>query len=129
MSLTWKDAAATIGVILSAGVVIALLSGVGESIDERWMYGSAILFAIAGITALLTGTASLMKRVWTSITTYTLASVVVLITAVNIFLNSQAWFIVLAVAIGLMWVEFVVVHLFSTKAASHYTPTSSGVAV
>lgn len=130
MSLTWKDAVATLGAVLVTGVVIALLSGVGGLIDERWIYASVIIFAIAGFTALITGTAYLMNRAWTSVTTYALAAVVVFITAANIFLNSQEWFIALAVVIGLMWLEFVLVHLFSAApTAHHHTPSSRGAAI
>lgn len=129
MSLTWKDAAATVGVVLAAGVVISLLSGMGEAVTERWMYGSVLLFVIASFTALLTGTAYLMERAWTSAVTYALAVAVVLITIVNLFLNSQAWFIALAVAIGLMWLEFILVHLFSQEPGVPQAPTSRGAAV
>jgi len=129
MSLTWKDAAVTVGAVLVALVAIGLVMGFGDTIDGRWMYGSALLFAITGFTALLTGTASLMERIWTSVTTYVLSLAVVTITAVNIFTNSETWFIILASAIGLLWLEFIGVHLFTNTPGMHHPTSHRGATI
>lgn len=124
MSLTWKDGTATVGFVVATVLTIAIMAGFGESIDARWAYGSALLFIILAFTAMLTGAASLMERAWTSTSTYILGGLAVLFTAVNIFLNSEILFGMLAVVITLLWVEFVSVDWFSSRPPTHHTPTS-----
>lgn len=124
MSLTWKDGIATIGFLFVAAITIAIMAGFGGSIDARWAYGSALLFIVLAFTAMLTGTASLMQRSWTSTSTYILAGLAVILTALNIFLNSEIWFAMLAVVITLLWAEFVSVDWFSSRPPTHHTPTT-----
>lgn len=113
MSLTWKDTVATVAAVIVVAFTVTLMLGAFEDIESRWALGTFAVFLVGGLTGLITGTTKMMRSAWSSIALYILSIAAVTIALVNAFLNSEAWFVAMAVTITLLWLEFVGIDLFS----------------
>lgn len=111
MSFSWKDTVATISMVLVILLATLLFIGAFDGIEARWALGTFALFLIGGATGLMTGTARMMERTWSSLSLYLLSVGALVITFVNAFLNSGAWFAAMVVAYALIWIEFVGIDL------------------
>lgn len=113
MSTVWKAVTATIGVIVVGVMTYAMMAGFASEVDARWALASFGVFIVAGITGLLTGTEPLMKHLWSRVVLYILSAALLVITVTNVFLNSQEWFVALAITVALLWLEFTSVDLLT----------------
>ena len=121
MSTGWKAVTASIGLIVVGAMTWAMMAGFAADYDSRWAVASLVVFVVAGITGLITGTQPLMKRAWSRVTLYILFAALLVITATNAFLNSEAWFVALGINVALIWLEFVGLDLFASEGSSHGT--------
>lgn len=113
MTFSWKDTTATVSMVIVVVFTLALMMGAFNTIDARWALGTFAVFLLGGVTGLITGTARMMQRVWSSLFLYVLSLSALAITIVNAFLNSEVWFVAMTAAYVLIWLEFVGIDLFS----------------
>ncbi len=128
MSFTWKDSAATISAVVVVGFTLALMLGAFENIEARWALGTFAVFLLAGLTGLITGTAKMMERPWSTLGLYILSLAALTITIVNAFLNSELWFVAMAIIVVLTWLEFITIDLFGrSSTGSTHLPAGGAV--
>lgn len=126
MKFSWKDTAATTGVVVIIGLVIALMMGAFESIDGRWALGTFAVLLVGGLTGLITGTAGMMQKAWSSVALYILTASALVITLANAFLNSEAWLVAMGAVMILLWLEFVSTDLLGRRSGTYPRVQSGG---
>ena len=125
MSFSWKDTTATVSMVMVVGFTTALMLGAFNDIESRWALATFAVLLLGGVTGLITGTSRMMSKTWSTVSLYVLSIAVLVIAVVNAFLNSEAWFVAMAVAYVLIWLEFIGIDLFS-PAADDTTSMSAG---
>ena len=118
MTFSWRDTVALVSMLIVTVLALALMLGAFENIESRWALSTFAVLLLGGTTGLLTGTTTMMKRIWSSVSLYALTVAALVITIVNAYLNSEVWFIGMTVAYLLIGIEFLATDLHGRAAKS-----------
>ena len=116
MSLSWKDAAATLLVGAAGVVAYAKIRGFSWPLLASWRVPIIILFTIGLATCILVGSGVIPdKNNWTILATV-FGSIAALLLIAGLFIGSKVIFLALMADIVLLWI-MATIHHFVEKGA------------
>jgi len=111
MSLSWRDAAATLLVAVVVAIAYAKIKGVDWPIIGNWRLATLAIVIIGLGTCIAIGSgATPTQDTWTGVAT-TLGAIAFVLAAAGLILNNQTIFLVLAADIVTLWVVTTIHHL------------------
>ena len=113
MSLTWKDAIATIMVGIAGVLTFAMLKGFDWPLLTNWRTGTLLLMAIGLGTCVFVNSDSLpTKNTWTD-AAGALGILAIILSFAGLVSNSKVLFVALAIDIAALWVLGTLHHIFT----------------
>lgn len=116
MSLTWRDAIATLLVGVAVIITYARVKGLNWPLLSSWRMGIIVLLVLGLGTCIVVGSGGVpAKNSWTTISAG-LGMLAFMLALVGLIINSRVMFLALAADIVVLWVISTLRHIVTTTA-------------